>query len=162
MENAQQQIQLFHICFIVCMVIMIVALVLAVLFFFVFDIRTNFAIRTGRAQQISVQRMTENNAKTGTLRKKIDMDYTTTNLKRYETVTELNKDQGSEETSQLGSGAPAPQQTPVQAAAAPVQNVAAAAAPMQPIMAPQEPVIPAGFNFRIIENIMVIHTNELI
>ena len=93
------------------------------------------------------------------------MEFTTGNLQKYANeVEQLNS--GSEETSQLAPSkrpdakkAPAPVPAPEPA---PALSPEVAAAVMQPVMMPQEPVSVPGFAFNIFENIMVIHTNELI
>ena len=60
-------IQTFHTGFMACLIIMIVSVVAAVIMFFLFDIRTIFAIRTGRAQQRDMEKTREKNLKTDQL-----------------------------------------------------------------------------------------------
>lgn len=65
--TAQTQIELFGALFYVCMVIAIIGLGLAVLFFFVFDIPGVYALMTGKAKRQTVERMAEQNSRTGRL-----------------------------------------------------------------------------------------------
>ena len=65
--TAQAQIELFGALFYVCMVIAIIGLGLAVLFFFIFDIPSVYALMTGKAKRQTVERMAEQNSKTGRL-----------------------------------------------------------------------------------------------
>lgn len=68
MTNIQSLIQIYNACFYVCLALGILALASAVFIFFKFDVRTNFAIRTGRAEKITVKRVKGKNSKTDTLR----------------------------------------------------------------------------------------------
>ena len=133
------------------MIIMITALVLAVLFFFVFDIKTNFEIRTGRAKQLSAGKIGENNTGSGKLKRKIDMDYTTSDLIRHKDDLSSEKAGGGEDTLLLDTESQEPLQQKIQDTAA-----------VHSVPVPIEPVVPKGFKFYVTENIMVIHTNELI
>ena len=65
--NAAQQISLFGGLFYVCLAIAIIGLGLAVFFFFFFDIRSVRALMTGKAKRQTIERMTEQNSKTGRL-----------------------------------------------------------------------------------------------
>ena len=49
--------------------------------YFKYDIKTIRAIRSGKAEAMSVQKMQEQNLQTGQLRKQVDLDFTTDNLK---------------------------------------------------------------------------------
>ena len=61
-------ITIFHTGFIICLAGSILFFVISVLLFFLFDIRTIFAIRSGRAQAKTVKEMQEANSSTGRLR----------------------------------------------------------------------------------------------
>lgn len=65
--TAQAQIELFGALFYVCLVIAIIGLGLAVLFFFIFDIPSVYALITGKAKRQTVERMAAQNSKTGRL-----------------------------------------------------------------------------------------------
>lgn len=67
MDNTEQLISLYHTGFIASAVLMVMGLVLAVLFFFLFDIRNIFLIRSGRAKQKTIEDMQARNLKTGKL-----------------------------------------------------------------------------------------------
>lgn len=168
MQSSQvlELISLYKTLFYVCLGLTIFFVLLGVLLFFVFDINGNIASRTGYAEKATLKKMTGAYATTGSLRKQqVSMEFTTGNLQKYANeVEQLNS--GSEETSQLAPSkrpdakkAPAPVPAPEPA---PALSPEVAAAVMQPVMMPQEPVSVPGFAFNIFENIMVIHTNELI
>lgn len=55
-------------CLSVCIAFAVLFFVISVILFFLFDIRTIFNIRTGRAKKKTVQEMQEANSKTGRLR----------------------------------------------------------------------------------------------
>lgn len=134
--------------FYVCMVVMIIALVGAVVLFFVFDIRNNFLIRIGHAEKVSIKKKQIENARTGTLRQKIDMDYTTDRLADSpgnsggDETTSLNA--GSNETTFLGE-----QTSPMHGSLVMTEVL-------------ETPKIPEGFKFTIIENTLIIHTEEVV
>ena len=67
MDNTEQLIAIYHTGFIVCAVLLVVGIALAVLFFFKFDIRTIYMLRTGKAKQQTINEMKERNLKTGKL-----------------------------------------------------------------------------------------------
>lgn len=147
MDQAQSLIQLYQTGFYVCMGITILAFLSAVFMFFKFDIRMIFAIKTGRAAKKTIEKMAEANAVTGRLRQD-EMDYQTGSLSgqtgQSTTVGETAPlNQGSAETTALGSDAKKPATMPVQAI-------------------PTGPALPPGFKFVITENQVVIHTKELI
>lgn len=64
----EQTANILNICFIALLVLGIVFLAIAVVLFFLFDIKTIYSIRTGRAQAKAVKEMAETNAQTGHLR----------------------------------------------------------------------------------------------
>lgn len=49
MQQIQQKIDLFHNLYLVCLILCLVCLALSIFFFFKFDIRNIFNIRTGRS-----------------------------------------------------------------------------------------------------------------
>lgn len=65
--TAEVQIELFTALFYVCLAIAIIGLGLAVLFFFIFDIPSVYALITGKAKRQTVERMAVQNSKTGRL-----------------------------------------------------------------------------------------------
>lgn len=79
MENIQSLLQIYQTGFVVCAVVAAMALAVGLIIFFRFDIRTNFAIRTGRAEKITVKKLQGKNGKTDSLGQ-IDMDFTTDEL----------------------------------------------------------------------------------
>lgn len=68
---AMERISLFGTLFYVSLGLAVLGLGLAVFFFFFFDIPSVFALMTGRAKQQTIQRMAEQNARTGNLRSSI-------------------------------------------------------------------------------------------
>lgn len=67
MDNTERLINIYHTGFIVCAILLLVGIALAVLFFFMFDIRNVYMIRTGRAKQKTIEEMQARNLKTGKL-----------------------------------------------------------------------------------------------
>lgn len=128
-----------------------IGLVFSILTFFVFDIRTIFAIKTGHAEKVSMQRTTEKNAATGKLKEDYSFEYNTMTMgrktkKMFTTgKTGNTSKQVAAETTQLN-------QKP-----APVSNEATV--PDVPV---QEAPVHSSNGFVITENVMVIHTNEVI
>ncbi len=80
MQNIQNQISLYHSLFYACLVLMIFFLVCSILLFFVFDIKTNIALRLGIEKKSSAKKINKANSKTDKLKSQIDMDYTTSSL----------------------------------------------------------------------------------
>lgn len=68
MEQIQQQINFFHMMFVICLILALICLGLSVFFFFRFKILNIFNIKTGRSVKKSVEKVNEMNAKTGQLR----------------------------------------------------------------------------------------------
>ena len=69
MQQIQQKIDLNHNLHLVCLILCLVCLALSIFFFFKFDIRNIFNIRTGRSVKKTVKQMEELNARTGQLRR---------------------------------------------------------------------------------------------
>lgn len=68
MDNVDGIISVLRTCLQVCIAFSILFFIISVVLFFVFDIRTIFNIRTGRAKKKTVREMQEANNKTGRLR----------------------------------------------------------------------------------------------
>lgn len=66
--DAAAKMELFQNLFYVSTAIMVIGFGLAIFFFFFFDIRNVRALMTGKAKREVIQRMTEQNARTGSLR----------------------------------------------------------------------------------------------
>ena len=66
--NAVEMISLYGTLFYVSLGVALLGLALAVFFFFYFDIRTVYALMTGKAKADTIRRMNEQNQKTGNLR----------------------------------------------------------------------------------------------
>lgn len=66
--DATVKMELFQNLFYVSTAIMLIGFGLAIFFFFFFDIRNVRALMTGKAKREVIQRMTEQNARTGSLR----------------------------------------------------------------------------------------------
>ena len=74
MDNTERLISIYHTGFVVSAILLVAGILLAILFFFLFDIRTIFLIRTGRAKQQTIDEMKEKNLQTGRLG--VDSPYT--------------------------------------------------------------------------------------
>ena len=128
-----------------------IGLVFSILTFFVFDIRTIFAIKTGHAEKVSMQRTTEKNAATGKLKEDYSFEYNTMTMgrktkKMFTTgKTGNTSKQVAAETTQLNQK-PAPVSNEVTVPDVPVQ----------------EAPVHSSNGFVITENVMVIHTDEVI
>ena len=128
-----------------------IGLVFSILTFFVFDIRKIFAIKTGHAEKVSMQRTTEKNAATGKLKEDYSFEYNTMTMgrktkKMFTTgKTGNTSKQVAAETTQLNQK-PAPVSNEVTVPDVPVQ----------------EAPVHSSNGFVITENVMVIHTNEVI
>ena len=64
----ESTVSLLKICFSICLALTVVFFIISIILFFVFDIRTIFNIRTGRAKRRTVLEMQEANSRTGRLR----------------------------------------------------------------------------------------------
>lgn len=65
--DALQRMELFSSLRLVFMAIAIIGLALAIFFFFYFDIRSVYALMTGKAKRQTIERMAQNNNRTGRL-----------------------------------------------------------------------------------------------
>lgn len=155
-SQIQSQINMYNILSYICLTLMVIFILTSVMFFFLFRIKSILAYMFGFSEKETTKRIQQKNAITGNLRSgQINMDFTTNDLSKYGDAGNVAANaQGSEETTELS-----PKKAEIQL---PQPVSGAAQTPVQPIMAPLSPVLPAGFHFTITENIMVIHTNELI
>ncbi len=135
--NAQSMIAAYNTGFNICLAITVLGVAGAIFLFFKFDIRTIFAIRTGRAERQTVEKLREANARTGTLRAAPEIEYTTDGLS-------AGTPPAAEETTPLATSAPL---APAPAADAAAQTTAP---------------LPPGFRFVITENTVIVHTDEVI
>lgn len=130
----------------------------AVASFFLFDIRTVFAIRTGKAEKASVQKLAAKNMETGRLREDYSFDYNTMTMGRKTkrtmttgrmktTPTAEEKMQPVAETTQLVQKIPAEKKAAASALPSAETQLASAA---------------TAAGFTITEKIMIIHTDEVI
>ena len=132
MGNAEQLLQIYSVGRIVSAVIFVIALALAVYLFFKFDIRMIHAIRSGHGQELSEKRGKDKSKKTEATEKKVDLDFDTDALKPKRR-TEGKKPR---------TGASL-ETTPLQAASADLGA-------------------PYGIRFRITEETVLIHTDEVV
>lgn len=128
-----------------------IGLIFSIVTFFAFDIRTIFAIKTGHAEKLSMKKTSEKNAATGQLKEDYSFEYNTMTMgrktkKMFTTgKTGNSSGQAAAETTQLNQKpAPVSKQEPV---------------PDVPV---QEAPVHSRNGFVITENVMVIHTNEVI
>ena len=179
--DAAAKMELFQNLFYVSTAIMVIGFGLAIFFFFYFDIRNVRALMTGKAKREVVQRMTEQNARTGTLRSPITGSTRDTSAPVVqhpsqvitaeiqptaktaapeavaETTLLVNNEEttilrNNEETTVLRSNAPAAVPDPVYVEESCGETT---------ILSAPGPAVPA-VRFDITESTMVIHTNEII
>ena len=132
MGNAEQLLQIYSIGRIVSAIVLIIALALAVYLFFKFDIRMIHALRTGRAQELSEKRSKDKKQKPEEPEKKVDLDFATDTL-RPKRRTEGKKNK----------------------TAAPLETM--------PLNAQSADLgAPYGIKFRMTEEIVLIHTDEVV
>lgn len=149
--SAVELISLYRTLFFVSLGIALLGLVLAVFFFFFFDIRTVYAMMTGRAKEQTVRRMAEQNAKTGNLRKQHIHTGPT---------GETGQTKGSAKVEVLiQPEAPAASETVVLQ-----PDTAGETVVLENSTADETAVLSAhsGFCFDLTETTLVIHTNEII
>ena len=165
--TAENQIALYGGLFYLCLAIAIIGIGLAVFFFFFFDIRSVHELMTGKAKRKTIERMAEQNSKTGHLRQNpLSGNMKSENLAAQNPVARANMDTESigtasqttvlhpEEAATSILTAPAPQ--PV----APAQRSMAAGVttPLGQVSRNDAPPI----RFDITERTLVIHTKEII
>lgn len=148
MAQAEQLIQAYRLGFNISLIITIFAVISAGFIFFKFDIRTIFSIQTGRAAQQTIEKMATENAKTGRLRPEID-NFTTDGF---------TTEDGRKTAPQVP-----PPTTPLGPSAAQTSLLAGGAPAPEPVSQPlAAPAAAPGFVFRMTENVMLVHTTELI
>ncbi len=165
--DAVRLMQIFGTLTYVAIAIAAVGLILAVIFFFAFDIRDVYALRTGKAKREAIERMSARNEQTGHLRPATTSGSLTAstpttnaltsppptddNMKAADGTTLLNTSSaettvldisGNETTVLAHAAAPAAQKAPV--------------APAQPTPKP------STIRFDISDSTVVIHTDEMI
>ena len=128
-----------------------IGLVFSIVTFFVFDIRTIFAIKTGHAEKVSMQKTTEKNAATGQLKEDYSFEYNTMTMGRK------TKKMFTTGKTRNSSGQAAAETTQLNQKPAPVSKQETV--PDVPV---QEAPVHSSNGFVITENVMVIHTNEVI
>lgn len=165
--TAENQIALYGGLFYLCLAIAIIGIGLAVFFFFFFDIRSVHELMTGKAKRKTIERMAEQNSKTGRLyQNPLSGNMKSENLAAQATVAKANMD-----TESIGTASQTTVLHPDEAAtsiltepapqpAAPVQRSMAAGmtAPLNPASQSNVPAI----RFDITERTLVIHTKEII
>lgn len=99
MKEVESLISLYHMGYLICLGAALFFLLLAVFFFFKFNIRNIFAVRTGRAMRKSIQQMEESNAMTGKLRHPEEMQQAPSQIRTH--VSIQPGEQGETETEVL-------------------------------------------------------------
>lgn len=169
--DATAQISLYTTLFYVSVGITVLGFVLAVFFFFFFDIPAVFAMMTGRAKKETIRRMEEQNAKTGNLR----FQYPSGGLgKSGRTGGKTGRTEKTAKTARTAEFPSPPPAVPTQEPRAEtsvlqrptmettvLNNEAGQTMPLN--MPPQpKPQRPSPIPFRMTENTLVIHTDEMI
>ncbi len=172
--DAVQQIELYTNLFYASAVLAGLGLAMAIFFFFYFDIRTVYALMTGKAKEETIRRMAEKNARTGNLRStgmtgqtgavtsdRPMIQHPAPSPAAMQQTMPLSQAQPEYHTAVLDMAAPETsvlqeeeQQTMVLGAAAPAAVSADTVA--------TEMLKPISFGFRVTESVMLIHTKELI
>lgn len=145
MTNIQSLIQIYNTCFYLCLALGILALASAVFIFFKFDVRTNFAIRTGRAEKITVKRVKGKNSKTDTLQQ----------MGAEDTTGELPE--STEKTEQRQAA-----QDPNLETETELLTVNLPTAPDSAPTGPASSTTAAAFGFLVTEDTIITHTDEKI
>ena len=161
-------IGLYSTGFTVSMVIAILGAICTVGLFFLYDIKTVFLVRTGRAQKLSERRIAEHNAATSKLKADYSFEYdSTSNLRSGRRGRKTSKT-----ASQTGVTAMQSQPAPSTAPAPAVEETTLLQVIKQenPASAGSIPVTDGTTTypftprqgFKVIENILVIHTHEMV
>jgi len=161
-------IQVYSTGFTVSMVVAILGAISSVALFFLYDIKTIFLIRTGRAQKLSEKKIAEHNAATGSLKADYSFDYETSQLRsgrrrktgRTASQTGVTARQKQATGQMAASAAPAVEETTMLQRINPENPVSVGGIPITD-GATSYPVTPRQ-GFKIIENTMVIHTHEVV
>lgn len=155
MEASLALIEICKIGMIVSIIVCIAGLALAVLMYFKYDIKTIRAIRSGKAEAMSVQKMQEQNLQTGQLRKQVDLDFTTDNLKNGKKSKNKSGRLNTAEKTEL----PGCETTPLasEMVSTPEETVTGNTYSQQPEESMSLPI-----KFVIIEENVIIHTDEIV
>lgn len=92
MDNTEEFFSLLSTCFYICIVLSVLFFIVAIVLFFLFDIKTIFNIRTGRAKKKTISEMQAANNKTGRMKgneKKSDLNESNNET---EYLTNINSD----------------------------------------------------------------------
>ena len=159
--------ELFQNLFYVSTAVAIMGLGLSVFFFFYFDIRNVYALMTGKAKRQTIERMAEQNAKTGHLRS------TTANIRDTQTpriqhpskpvtaevqpMAQMSREQFCDETTILSD---CNETTVLKQEPSNIDDVCEEAGATT-ILAPSNP-IQSDIRFDITESTMVINTDEIL
>ncbi len=100
MQELEKMISIYHTANIVCLVLAISFLAISVILFFRFDIKKIFDLKTGRGAKKTIQKMEEINARTGKLRQDM-VAQTPSNLKAEERIVRPVKTEEPNETAPL-------------------------------------------------------------
>ena len=162
-------IQTFHTGFLICLTAMIISLALAVLLFFVFDIRTIYSIRSGKAQRKDIEKNKELNLKTDQLGRRRSLLPSGGLGRTGQTKGKSGQTKGNSGKlgdRQLQSAAPTAATSAAKSAeTASLDNQDTnSTTVLKAVLNPGEqvPQAPVGFKFVIQENTLVIHTQEMI
>lgn len=163
-------IGLYSTGFTVSMVIAILGAICSVGLFFLYDIKTVFLVRTGRAQKLSEKRIAERNEATSKLKADYSFEYdSTSNLRSGRRGRKTSKT-----ASQTGVTAmqnqPVPSIAPAPAPAVEETTLLQVVKQENPASAGSIPVTDGTTTypftprqgFKVIENILVIHTHEIV
>ncbi len=185
--DAAAKMELFQNLFYVSTAVMVIGFGLAIFFFFFFDIRNVRALMTGKAKREVIDRMTEQHAKTGTLRAATSgslRDSSAPRVQHPSQVVTADIQPTAQTVPQVRVAAPAPaptadttvlvnseettilsnnEDTTVLSAPnlAPAQPDGEALCGETTILSAPGPAVPA-VRFDITESTLVIHTNEII
>ena len=97
MNNTEEIFSLLSTCFSICIVLSVLFFIIAVILFFVFDIRTIFNIRTGRAKKKTVSEMQAANNKTGRMKENEKEPVLQTDNSSTAILTNINSDNGQQQ-----------------------------------------------------------------
>lgn len=164
--SAIELIALYKRLFYVSLGVAILGLVLAVFFFFFFDIRTVYALMTGKAKEKTVRRMAEQNAKTGNLRNQHIHTGPTgktgkTGVKR-EVVPPPKQPEGQSAGAANGQTEQAVSETTVLQPEAAQTTVLQDNDQVGQTSILEKPETKGSYRFDVTENTLVIHTDEII
>lgn len=172
--DAAVKMETFQNLFYVSATLAVIGLGLAIFFYFFFDIRYIYMVRTGKDKQMSVEQMTKRSARNGRLRRMnkhpekpaqrqpVQVQAAAVMPDEYQQTVPLNRTQPVqpaqpvEETSLLTDLEPTGPMRTYTAESAP------SAGETQILAAPEIAEAPLPCNFVLTENTILIHTNEII